>query len=114
MVFENWTSASGSTGKSFNFFDRNDGKWHQIWVDDRGGVLDFSGTIKDGSLHYDTMVPGQDENPDTHHRLVFTPNEDGSVRQHWTSSTDGGENWQVAFDGNYVRRGEPKRDIPED
>ena len=33
------------------------------------------------------------------------PNEDGSVRQHWQSSTDDGANWTDVFDGLYVKAG---------
>jgi hypothetical protein len=36
------------------------------------------------------------------HRISWTPNDDGSVRQHWESSTDG-EEWTTLFDGLYVR-----------
>jgi hypothetical protein len=38
-------------------------------------------------------------------RITFTPNDDGSVRQHWETSTDG-KTWTTAFDGHYVRVGE--------
>src|SRR5882672_7825099 len=34
-LLENWTGAQGGSGKSLNFFDRADGKWHQTWVDGR-------------------------------------------------------------------------------
>lgn len=103
VLFENWTSASGSTGKSFNFYDRAEGLWKQVWIDDRGGVLEFSGEMRDGNLHYSAKTTGTDGSI-TLHNLVFTPNEDGSVRQFWTQSTDDGESWQTAFDGHYVKK----------
>ena len=34
-------------------------------------------------------------------RITWTPNGDGTVRQLWESSTDGGATWSVAFDGTY-------------
>ena len=37
-------------------------------------------------------------------RTTWTPNPDGSVRQHWESSTDGGETWTTVFDGVYTRK----------
>ena len=103
VLFENWTSSTGSTGKSFNFYDRGEGMWKQVWIDDRGGVLEFTGTIRDGSLHYSATTRGANGTT-TLHKLVFTPNDDGSVRQFWTQSTDGGENWQTAFDGHYEKQ----------
>ncbi len=30
---------------------------------------------------------------------------DGSVRQHWLSSKDGGQTWSTVFDGMYVPKG---------
>ena len=38
------------------------------------------------------------------HRITWTPNEDGSVRQHWQTRRDG-DAWNTAFDGLYVRAG---------
>ena len=37
------------------------------------------------------------------HRITWTPGADGSVRQLWESSADGGTTWSVVFDGRYVR-----------
>lgn len=38
-------------------------------------------------------------------RIKWTPNDDGTVRQLWEGSKDGGQNWSIIFDGNYVRKG---------
>ena len=37
-------------------------------------------------------------------RIVWTAQPDGSVRQIWSSSEDGGASWSVVFDGRYVLR----------
>jgi hypothetical protein len=37
------------------------------------------------------------------HRITWTPNADGSVRQLW-ESTDAKGQWAVAFDGMYTRK----------
>jgi hypothetical protein len=37
-------------------------------------------------------------------RIIWSINDDRSVRQLWESSEDGGKTWTVAFDGNYVRK----------
>ena len=39
------------------------------------------------------------------HRITWTPNDDGTVRQVWNVSTDGGATWKVVFDGTYTRSG---------
>jgi hypothetical protein len=37
-------------------------------------------------------------------RITWTPNADGTVRQHWEQSADGGKTWETAFDGLYRRK----------
>ncbi len=102
VLYENWTSVAGTTGKSFNYYDSAEGHWRQIWIGDRGGVIEFTGQFDSGVLRHtaETRNPG---GTTTLHKLDFYPNSDGSVRQHWQQSTDGGQTWQDAFDGHYVK-----------
>ncbi len=47
VIFENWQSGQGNTGKSFNFYDPNTSRWQQTYVDNTGSVLNFgSGSIR--------------------------------------------------------------------
>lgn len=103
VLFENWSGASGTFGKSFNFYDANEDHWRQIWVDDTGGVVEFTGQFRDGILYYTGVTHDASSGAKMQHKLTFTPNEDGSVRQLWEQSTDDGATWQVAFDGLYQR-----------
>ncbi len=52
LIHEHWTGAGGGSGQSLNFYDRADGRWHQVWVDAGGNVLTLSGrtwtTVFDG------------------------------------------------------------------
>ncbi len=41
--------------------------------------------------------------------ITWTPNADGSVRQHWETSEDG-KTWKTAFDGLYTPRKEGKKE----
>lgn len=97
---ESWTSASGSTGRSVNFYDPGLGKWRQIWTDDRGSVIDVSGSFTDGAMRFEGehRYPGGRVAP---YRMTFFPNEDGTVRQLIEESSDGGETFAVGFDGLY-------------
>ncbi|MCZ6779898.1 MAG: hypothetical protein O7F16_13170 [Acidobacteria bacterium] len=38
------------------------------------------------------------------YRITWADNSDGSVRQHWEISKDGGKSWETAFDGRYTAR----------
>jgi tetratricopeptide (TPR) repeat protein len=103
-IFENWTSANGAyTGKSFNLYNSSLKKWQQFWVDDKGGVLEFTGEYKDGELRYTGESLDPQGNRITHH-LTFFNLSPTRVRQLWEQSTDGGKTWTTVFDGLYVRK----------
>ena len=101
LVHEHWTGGGG-TGQSLNFYDRQDGRWHQVWVSSTGAVLRLSGQREGNAMRLtgETLKPGGGK---TLHRLSFILNEDGTVRQFWESSNDGGGSWQVVFAGLYRR-----------
>jgi len=103
LVHEHWSGTRGGTGQSFNFFDRDDGAWHQVWVSSTGSVLNLTGHFADGTLTY----LGENRRPDgtlLRHRLSFHANGDGTVRQLWETSSDSGATWAVSFDGHYTKR----------
>ncbi len=93
-LLENWTAADGGTGKSLNGFDRKDDRWHQSWIDARGGRLELAGKGGDGRMQLE--APGQ--------RITWTLEPDGSVRQRWERWDAATNAWTVAFDGKYVKR----------
>jgi hypothetical protein len=103
LIVENWSGPSGvPAGTSQNFYNRADGKWHQNWIDvEANGPLWLAGGLDESG----SMVL-MDSDPDANplNRITWTPNPDGTVRQHWESSTDGGATWSTAFDGLYVPR----------
>jgi hypothetical protein len=107
VVHEHWTGTEGGTGQSFNFYDRADRRWHQWWVSNSGQVLDLAGTFADSTL----TLRGERRRPNGStimHRLAFRANPDGSVRQLWETSKDGGSTWEIAFDGLYRKKGAKK------
>ncbi len=107
-VAESWTGRRGFTGRSLNIFDKTDGKWHQVWVDSSGGRLDLVGALDGKAMVLSSTGPDPDAPGSTlTQRITWTPNDDGSVRQHWQTSKDGGKSWETAFDGRYVRKKRP-------
>jgi len=106
-LLENWTSAAGNfSGKSLNSYDSVAKKWKQFWVDSAGSVLEISGGIVEGKMVLTGTTLNQ-TGGEVQQRITWTPNEDGSVRQHWEQSTDGGATWTTAFDGHYVKKAAP-------
>jgi hypothetical protein len=102
-LIENWSGAKGGSGKSLNFFDRDDGLWHQTWIDGSGGALFLSGKFEDGAMRLEGERPAADGQPPTRHRITWTPLADGAVRQLWESTPVGKVAWTRQFDGLYVR-----------
>jgi hypothetical protein len=101
VLQENWKGARGLTGYSFNTYDPGDKKWHQTWVDDQGTLLLLSGEFKDGKMVLGGATAARGTAKAALQRITWTPLSDGSVRQFWESSEDGGKTWTVAFDGSY-------------
>jgi hypothetical protein len=102
-LIENWSGAKGGSGKSLNFFDRDDRLWHQTWIDGRGGALFLAGKFEDGAMRMEGERPAANGQPATRHRITWTPLADGSVRQLWESTPVGKAEWTQQFDGLYVR-----------
>lgn len=102
LLHEHWNGARGSTGESFNFYDRSSGKWHQVWIDNRGSVLRLSGRFSDRAMR----LEGETSGPQgvVRQRITWSRNPDGSVRQLWENSRDGGSSWSAVFDGLYTRK----------
>jgi hypothetical protein len=103
VLAEHWTSSLGNfSGSSLNTYDKVNDMWHQTWVDSAGTLLQLNGVFEDGRMILSGTLAAADGSGKVQHRISWTPNDDGSVRQHWESSTDG-EEWTTLFDGLYVR-----------
>jgi len=106
VLEENWASAGGMNGKSYNLWSREAKGWHQTWVDDRGGMLQLDGGLVGGRMVLEGRGLTSDGKP-LRQRITWSKLDGGRVRQLWESSNDDGKTWSVAFDGTYVAK--PKR-----
>lgn len=102
VLREEWTSADGGSGSSFNIYDAAAGRWHQTWVDASGTLL-----MLDGGLESDGVMVMEGERPANggiaRHRITWTTERPDRVRQRWDVTEDGGATWTVVFDGLYRR-----------
>ena len=101
-IHEHYTTDRGYSGESLNIYDAPRKVWHQTWVDSSGTLLSIEGQLVEGKM----ILQGQSIGSDglvTRHRITWTPNADGSVRQLWESTDAKGE-WTIAFDGKYTRK----------
>jgi len=104
LLLENWTGSAGGTGKSINFFDPARARWRQVWVSADGVVIEIEGGLRGASMVLDGTLTNA-EGETRPFKGTWTPNEDGSVRQHFEISEDRGGTWATWFDGRYVPRG---------
>jgi len=106
-VQEHWRGAGedGISGTSINAWDRATGRWHQTWIDSGGTLLQLEGGLVDGIMILGGEQPAPGGGRGVRHRISWTPNPDGSVRQLWEASQDEGASWSVLFDGLYQPAG---------
>jgi hypothetical protein len=105
VLRENWKSVlSSHSGTSYNFYNKTTRKWRHVWVGNDGVIVDVQGEYKDRK-----MVMVGDEFVDEKlnrviNRVTWFNNTDGTVRQVWEQSKDGGLAWNVQWDGLYRKR----------
>ncbi|MFA6128367.1 MAG: hypothetical protein WC699_13775 [Bacteroidales bacterium] len=105
ILRENWKSVvSSHTGSSYNFYDRSEKKWKHIWIGSDGMSLEVKGEFKDRKM----AMTGDEYRDEKGNRVInkvtWYVNNDGTVRQVWEQSKDGGQAFTVQFDGLYRKR----------
>ena len=103
VVHESWT-APASVGQSFNIYDRTRSKWFQIWVDNSGGLHEYSGSYRDNAMRYEGTTPAlPPAKGRVQTRLTFFRIAPDTVRQFSESLRPDGT-WGVNYDLIYTRR----------
>lgn len=88
-------------GKSLSTYDQNDKKWKQVWVDNTGGYLDFTGKMVDDEVHFSRVVSIKGQ--PTLQRMRFYNINYRSFDWSWESSTNNGQTWKVNWAIHYDR-----------
>jgi hypothetical protein len=104
LLVEQWTAQSGGRGTSLNFYDRVTRAWYQTWMDEQGGALRLKGGLVDGRMVMQSEPLPDEKGVPTVQRITWSRQGNGSVRQHWEASSDGGRTWSTVFDGHYVKK----------
>jgi len=110
IILEEWTSASLQqglrfAGKSYNTYNASRKRWQQYWVDNTGGVVEYS----NGHYENNKMIVQTDNikiNDSTWRiwKMTFYNLGPDKVRQHGENSSDGGKTWVTSFDLEYRRK----------
>jgi tetratricopeptide (TPR) repeat protein len=104
VILENWTDASGGTGKSLNLYNPVTGYWQQTWADDKGNVTEFiEGKYEYGAMRFPTSRPQLKNNKNFFRRLTFFKEGEDEVRQLGERTDDEGQTWVTEYDLKYIR-----------
>ena len=106
LILETWSGASGSTGQSYNFYNALTEEWRQVWVGG-GVIIDYAGGLTEsGAMRLD----GEIYYPAQNRRAAFfgewTPQNDGSVLQHFEEQDAESGEWTPWFTGLYRPKAE--------
>jgi tetratricopeptide (TPR) repeat protein len=105
LLVEHWESSRGvETGTSFNYYDINDKKWHQLYISNSGNAGAFPPMA--GNLIENKMVLITDEKVSPVFRWTWYVISPGKVRQMAEQFNDGQQTWQTVWDSVYVSKQE--------
>jgi hypothetical protein len=101
-LLEQYSTPNGFKGTSLTMYDKQNDEWHQTWTDNAGYLLKLKGKFIGQSM----VMFGfsQNKNQRILNKISWTPNKDGTVRQHWQISSDNGKTWSTTFDGIYTKK----------
>jgi len=106
VIQEKWRGTNNFSGQSLNTFDPNTGKWNQVWVDNLGQTVHFTGLYKNDKL----AMQGKSISPKNGQSILYkitlynNLQDADNLRQVWEASKDNGKSWQTIFNGKYVKK----------
>ncbi|MCB0737588.1 MAG: hypothetical protein KDC92_08750 [Bacteroidetes bacterium] len=100
VIQENWKSKNMS-GTSYNYYDKKDKTWNQLWIDNKGGNLILKGGILDGSMVMKDLPNENNEGEKVYNQISWSQLKGGNVRQVWELYYESGELKTELFNGIY-------------
>lgn len=102
LIVERWTSVSGGTGQSYNYYNPATEKWRQVWVG-AGSMIDYEGGLTaTGSMKLEGTITYIGTAQTAPFTGEWTRNEDGSVTQHFEQYDAETDAWNDWFTGRYT------------
>lgn len=103
VILEEFDGRPGADlrGMSVSTISAETGLWHQTWVDDSGGYLDFRGGLRDGEMVLEREATREEAT--FSQRMLWTDIRPDSLEWRWQRSTDAGETWETVWAVSYRR-----------
>lgn len=103
-IQENWTSkTSTSKGTSYNYYNKKDNTWNQVWIDNTGFSLVLKGDFKDSTMTLKSNLVKNDKG-NYYNLITWTKNKDGSVTQVWYFLDENHKKIKEVFRGIYKKQ----------
>lgn len=103
VMQENWVSKTGpSRGTSYNYYNKTDDAWHQVWVDNSGFSLVLKGGLVDGKMVLKSELITT-EKRNYYNKITWSKNDDNSVTQVWEYINEKGKVISEVFRGIYKK-----------
>lgn len=103
VILEEFDGRPGADlrGMSVSTISPETGLWHQTWVDDNGGYLDFSGGLRDGDMVLEREATR--DGATFRQRMLWTEIGPDSIEWRWQRSPDVGAPWETVWAVSYRR-----------
>jgi len=103
LLLETWTSASGGSGQSYNYYNPATEKWRQVWVSS-GALIDYEGGLTEsGSMKLEGTITYINSAQTADFSGEWTLEADGTVTQHFEQYDAENEQWATWFTGLYTK-----------
>lgn len=102
VLQENWVASKGTnTGTSYNFYDKKDSTWNQVWISNSGNILRLKGNLNSAGemVLKSELIAGQKGN--YYNQITWSEYGDDNVVQRWDILNEEGEKIKTVFEGFY-------------
>lgn len=105
-IQENWSSeTSKSEGTSYNYYNKTDNSWNQVWIDNSGFSLELKGHFKNNAMVLKSNLIKSNK-CNYYNLITWTKNNDGSVTQVWDYINENHKKIKEVFRGIYKKHQE--------
>jgi predicted enzyme related to lactoylglutathione lyase len=105
VLQENWNGLTANdAGTSYNFYNAEKKQWEQVWISNKGYVLEMKGNFTDSSMVLKSEVVKDFKGNLVINRVTWTKQSNGDVKQVWQVSADNEKTWTYQFYGIYKRK----------
>lgn len=102
-IQENWSSkTSQSQGTSYNYYNKTDNSWNQLWIDNTGFSLELKGAYSNQQMTLKSKLVNSPKGK-YYNQITWTLNKDGSVTQVWDYIAENDQKLKEVFRGIYKK-----------